>query len=364
MQTQPQSHTPTTDRSARRLENGPRRLTERFIQAAAVLALLGACAAEPARRPAPSVPPTVVQIAQADRASRPVMIDVVGTVRAVRSATIAPLVSGTVAEVRIGLGSSVRAGEVLVRLSAREIDARLEQSRAVSVLARRERDRAITLKDQGVISVAQYDAAISQWSVAQARQAEASTLADRTVLRAPFAGVITAKLANVGDTAMPGQTLLVLEAPGALRFEARVPEAAVDGLRVGNSLPVRLEGLDHDIEGRLAEIQPASDDATRTRLAKIDLPPTPGVRSGRFGRVLLATGASLTVAVPAEAVVRHGQLEAVFVVASGTARLRLVRTGRERDGQLEIASGLSGNERVVVAGAADLVEGQRVEEAR
>ena len=326
-------------------------------------ALLGGCAGEGAPRPVPSAPPRVVQVAPADLTQRPILTEVVGTVRAVHTATIAPLISGTVAEVRVGLGSSVRAGEVLVRLSAREIDARLEQTRAVAVLAKRERDRAIPLKNLGAISVAQYDAAISQWDVAQARQAEASTLADRTVLRAPFAGVVTAKLANVGDTAMPGQALLVLEAPGALRFEARVPETTVDALAVGKSLPVRLDGLDHDIEGRLAEIQPASDDATRTRLAKLDLPQTPGVRSGRFGRVLLATGASLTVAVPAEAVVRRGQLETVFVVASGTARLRLVRTGRARDGRLEIAAGLSGEEKVVVAGAGDLVDGQRVEEA-
>lgn len=292
------------------------------------------------------------------------MTDVVGTVRAVRSATLSPLVSGTVAEVRVGLGSSVRAGEVLVRLSAREIDARLDQSRAVSALARRDRDRAIALKDTGAISVAQYEAAITQWDVAQARQAEASTLLDRTVLRAPFAGVVTAKLVNVGDTAMPGQPLLVVEAPGALRFEARVPETAVDALEVGRSWPVRLDGLDHDVEGRLAEVQPASDDATRTRLAKFDLPDMPGVRSGRFGRVQLATGASLSVSVPAEAVVRHGQLEGVFVVDSGTARLRLVRTGRARDGRLEISSGLSGDERVVLAGAAEVVDGQRVEESR
>lgn len=327
-------------------------------------ALLGGCTRESTQRPNPGAPPRVVQVAQADRTRRPILTDVVGTVRAVRSATIAPLISGTVAEVRVGLGSSVRAGDVLVRLSAREIDARLDQSRAVSALAKRDRDRAIALKDTGAISVAQYESAITQWNVAQARQAEAGTLVDRTVLRAPFAGVVTAKLANVGDTAMPGQPLLVLESPGALRFEARVPEAAVDALVVGKSLPVRLDGLDHDIEGRLAEIQPASDDATRTRLAKIDLPATPGVRSGRFGRVLLATGASLTVAIPSEAVVRHGQLETVFVVDSGTARLRLVRTGRERDGRMEIASGLSGDEKVVLAGAADLVDGQRVEESR
>ncbi|HMK73739.1 MAG TPA: efflux RND transporter periplasmic adaptor subunit, partial [Myxococcaceae bacterium] len=249
-------------------------------------------------------------------------------------------------------------------LSARDVDARLDQSRAVSLLAARDRDRAITLREQGAISVAQYDAAMSQWSVARARQAEASTVADRTVLRAPFAGVITAKLVNVGDTALPGQRLLVVEGGTSLRFEARVPETAGDELRIGDPLPVRLDGVEQELQGRIAEIQPASDDATRTRLVKIDLPDTAGLRSGRFGRVLLTTGQLVAVTVAADALVRHGQLEIVFVVDSGTARLRLVRSGRESDGRVEISSGLAGGERVAVAGAAGLVDGQRVEEAR
>jgi RND family efflux transporter MFP subunit len=293
-----------------------------------------------------------------------VITEVVGTVRAVRSATLAPLISGMVAEIRVGLGSSVRAGEILVRLSAREIEARLEQSRAVAALAKRDRDRATTLKEQGAMSSAQYDTAMSQWSVAQAREAEASTLAERMVLRAPFAGVVTAKLANAGDTAMPGQALLVVEAPSALRFEARVPEAAADRLSVGATVPVRLDGFAEDLQGRVAEIQPAADDATRTRLVKVDLPEVAGLRSGRFGRLLVATSDSRTVTVPAEAVIRRGQLETVFVLDSGTARLRLIRTGRERDGRLEVVSGLSGEEKVVVPGALELVDGQRVEESR
>lgn len=327
----------------------------------APVALLCGCAAEAARPPEPSTPPAAVRVAKAERTRRPVVTEVVGTVRAVRTATIAPLIGATVAEVRVGLGSAVQAGEVLVRLSAPEVNARLAQTRAVAALAKRERDRAASLREQEAISIQQYDAAASQWGVAQASQAEASTIASRTLLRAPFAGVITAKLANAGDTAMPGQALLVLEAPGALRFEARLPETAVNALAVGEDVPVRLDGLDHDIAGRLAEIQPGSDDVTRTRLAKIDLPPTAGVRSGRFGRVLLATGASETVSVPAEAIVRRGQLEGVFVVGSDTARLRLVRTGREHGGRLEIASGLTGDEEVVLAEAADLVDGQKVQ---
>lgn len=329
-----------------------------------VLALLVGCSGEPPPRPASEKAPARVRVVQVERSSRPVITEVVGTVRAVRSATLAPLISGMVAEIRVGLGSSVRAGEILVRLSAREIEARLEQSRAVAALAKRDRDRATTLKEQGAMSSAQYDTAMSQWNVAQAREAEASTLAERMVLRAPFAGVVTAKLANVGDTAMPGQALLVVEAPSALRFEARVPEAAADRLSVGATVPVRLDGLDQNLQGRVAEIQPAADDATRTRLVKVDLPEVAGLRSGRFGRLLVATSDSQTVTIPAEALVRHGQLETVFVVDSGTARLRLVRAGRERDGSLEVVSGLSGNEKVALPGAVELVDGQRVEEAR
>jgi len=288
----------------------------------------------------------------------------VGSVRAVREATIAPLLSGTVAEVSVGIGTSVRAGDVLVRLSAREVEARVEQARARSALANRERERSVALKEYGAISVSQYDAAISQWDIAQASQKEAASVADWMTLRAPFSGVITAKLVNTGDTALPGQRLLVLEGRGNFRFEARVPESAGRDLRAGDRVPVRLAELEHELEGTIAELQPAADDATRTRLVKIDLPitadRTAGVRSGQFGRALFATGKSFAVTVPTRAVDRRGQLESVYVVDSGVARLRLVRIGREQDGSVEIFAGLSGGEEVALTAGADLVDGQRV----
>jgi RND family efflux transporter MFP subunit len=181
------------------------------------------------------------------------------------------------------------------------------------------------------------------------------------LVRAPFAGVITAKLVNVGEAALPGRPLLILESRAASRFEAQVPETASAELAVGQPLPVRIDGLGRELQGRIAEIHPSSDDATRARLVKIDLPDTPGLRSGQFGRVLLATGRAVTVTVPSGAVVRRGQLETVFVVESGTARLRLVRCGREVDGRTPISSGLSGGENVALVGAAELVDGQRVQ---
>ena len=149
----------------------------------------------------------------------------------------------------------------------------------------------------------------------------------------------------------------------ASRFEAQIPESATSSLTVGQSLPVRIEGLEGQLRGRIAEIHPSSDDATRARLVKIDLPETPGLRSGQFGRVLVATGQAIAVTVPSPAVVRHGQLETVFVVESGAAHLRLVRCGQEIDGRTQISSGLSGRETVAVVGATDLVDGQPVQES-
>jgi RND family efflux transporter MFP subunit len=340
-------------------------LTERdhfnLSATATLVVLLCGCAGD-APPDTPAGPPAKgVQVVEVVRSSLPVLTEVVGTVRSAHEATIAPLVAGTVAEVRVGLGSTVRAGEVLLKLSAREIGEQLEQAHAVSELATRERDRAVALNAQGTIAASQYEAAVSQWSVARAREAEASTIAERTLLRAPFAGVITAKLVNVGETVLPGRALLTLETRAAMRFEAQIPEVVSGDLEIGRRLPIRIEG--RELEGRVIEIQPASDDTTRARLIKLELAEPRGLRSGQFGRLLLTTGTAATVTAPASAVVRLGQLEAVFVVDAGTARLRLVRCGREAAGQIQIASGLSGGEKIVVAGGSDLVDGQPVVEA-
>jgi len=329
----------------------------------ALIVVINGCAGEPNPQPSAILPATAVRIGKAERSSQAVLTELVGTVRSARDATIASLVSGTVAEVRVGVGSFVRAGQVLVRLSAHELDSRREQARAVSALATQERDRATALMAHDAITTMQYETALSHWSVARAQEAEASTAVERTVIRAPFAGVISAKLVNVGETALPGRNLLTLESRADNRFETQVPEAASEQLAVGHSLKVRVDGLGRELDGRIAEIHPSADDTTRARLVKIDLPETPGLRTGQFGRVRIATGRAVTVTVPSEAIVRHGQLESVFIVDAGTARLRLVRCGGELDGRTQISSGLSGGETIALFGGAELFDGQRVKES-
>ena len=326
-----------------------------------LVAAMAACGGEHAPRAAEPLPTRAVHVDRARVVARSVGEEVVGTVRARNAAVISPTVIGRVSELRVTLGSRVHAGDVLARISASEIDAKLDQARALYERKQVDLARTKKLVDDGAIAPTLYDAALTEFHVAQAAQAEASAMADHTVLRAPFSGVVTSKSANVGDTAMPGEPLLVIEEPGALRLEAMLPEGAARTLAQGQTVSVRIDGVGRDLTGTVAEISPTADPASRTVLAKVDLPNDPGLHSGLFGRLLLASGQSNSVVVPSTAVTRHGQLEGVFVVEGGAAHLRLVRTGRERGGAVEIVSGLGDGEAVAGSDVNTLVDDQPVE---
>ena len=329
------------------------------------LVALAACASEPAPKTPPLRATRTIRTARAEVRSRPTIEEVVGTVRAVRSATISPTVTGGVAEVTVTVGRTVRAGEILVRLSARDIDARVDEATAVAALAKLDRDRAARLQAEAAISVAQYDAALAQYQVAEAARVEASTLAQHAVLRAPFTGVVTAKLVNVGDTALPGQALIVLEAPDALRFEARVPEAAARGLVAGRPQALRLEGVDHEIVGTIGEIDPAVDATTRTVLVKLALPHDPELRSGRFGRLLIASGAT-DVDRDSRGLRSYGAASSRSSSSSKAPPRGCAWSGPRASAtdRIEVVSGLAGGEQVAVSDAAELVDGQPVEVRR
>jgi len=306
-------------------------------------------------------PPRPVRVATVAELRRPVGAEIAGTIRAVRTATLTSRVSGTVVAVHAALGASIRAGDVLIRLQARELDARLAQARAVHAHAKLERDRTASLRDLDAVASAHLDDAQAQLRIAEASLAEAETMVDQTIVRAPFGGTVTAKLVEVGDTAIPGRPLLVIEDPRALRFEAMVPEAAAHAVAIAQTRRVAIGGDGRWVEGVVAEISPSADPASRTVLVKLDLPRDADARPGMFGRVALAADERFIVVVPQDARVRRGQLDEVFVVDRGRARMRLVRTGREHDGLVEILAGVRAWESVAIDGADQLADGQAIE---
>ncbi len=306
---------------------------------------------------APGQVRTVVLQAQVE----PMTDDVVGTVRARVRASMEAKMSGRIEALTVAPGQSVRVGDPLVRLDVREIRARLEQTLAQREQAERDLKRFTTLLDQNAITRQEFDAAESRARSTRAAVTEAETLLSYSQVTAPFSGVITKKFAEVGDLASPGKPLLELEDPESLRFEADIPEALIGRITPRMAVPIRVPALGLELTGTVSEIAPAGDPNTRTFLVKMDVPSTVGLRVGLFGRVAVPAGERTVIRIPTAALVVRGQLEMVFVVENGFARLRLVRSGKHRADSVELLSGVNAGDAVVLQGVQGLVDGQAVE---
>jgi RND family efflux transporter MFP subunit len=339
------------------------RVTSLVVLGGALLALT-ACHDEP-RAVTPAALPTIAVQTQPARAEAPVRgVHAVGAVRAQERVEIAPSVMGKITELRCVIGERVAAGDVVARLSVRELAARVDQAREALANAKLELERGGKLMAQRAIPGAEYDALASRHRIATAGLAEAETMARYATVRAPIAGVVTAKRVNAGDMGLPGQPLCVIEDPSSFRFEATIPETLIRHVAVGARLDVKLDMLDHAVAAPVVEIAPTTDAASRTVLVKLTLPADPTLRVGAFGRVLVPSVATPIVTVPAGAVRRLGQLTSVFVAHGGKAQLRLVRVGRTlgdgADARVEITAGVQADDAIVVDHLEALVDGQPI----
>ncbi|MEO6872312.1 MAG: efflux RND transporter periplasmic adaptor subunit [Chthoniobacterales bacterium] len=307
-----------------------------------------------------SLPPVAVRTVVVESKARPSTEEVVGTVRAKLRATIEAKVSARIESLLVAPGQTVKAGDLIAQLDPREIQARLDQTLALREQARRDLARGQELLHKKITTQSDFDAVQARARVAEGAAREMETMLGYTKVVAPFDGIVTRKLADVGDLAAPGKPIIEMEDPRALRFEADVPEALIGNIKIGATLRVQVNAGRTPIEGSVVEVAPVADAASRTFLVKLDLPATEGVRSGQFGRVWVPTGETKSIRVPASAVVTQGQIESVFVIDKGHAELRIVRTGKRIDGEVEILAGLNSGEGVVSEGAEQLRDGQSV----
>ena len=210
------------------------------------------------------------------------------------------------------------------------------------------------------------EAARSQKAAAESRVAEASARAASAEVSqgyatvvAPFAGTVAERLMDPGSFAGPGQPIVRIEKAGGFRLEVAVPESRITSVQVGGTVPVEIDLAGAEaFDGRIVEVVPAVDAASRTFTVKIDLPARRGLRSGLYGRAYLPGEEREAVLVPERAVSSVGQLDSVFVVEGETARKRLIKLGELRDGSYEVLSGLGNGDLVVVSGAVS--DGARV----
>ncbi len=292
---------------------------------------------------------------------RPVMEEVIGSVRAKSSATVEAKVSGRVSRMLVDLGQRVVKDQLLAEIDAQEVKAQYDRAIANRDQTARDFKRYGELLQKQVTSHQEYDAAEGRYLVAAAAAKEAETMLGYVQVRAPFDGIITRKIADVGDFSSPGKPLLQIENPDNLRFEADVPEAIIDHVRTGEAVDVLITALGNRIHGIVSEISPTADANSRTFLVRIDLPVITGLRAGQFGRAFLPLAESLTLSVPTTALVQRGQMEIVFINEHGRARLRLVKSGKHYGDEVEILSGVSKGEQVIAEKVQSLSDGESVQ---
>ena len=371
----------------------------------ALTALLAGCGpvADRSTSAQPSSTPLTVNAQPAAVVDMPVTYEATGTVQVRVTTLLSARTMGRISEIRVQPGDTVKAGQVVAVLDARdletasrqaeaareeaqnalpEVDSAVAASQAQLELAEATFRRMKMLFDEKSITPQEFDEAQARLKTARAshamsqakrqqieariRQADenvaqAKLQAGFAQVTAPFAGTVIERKAEPGMLASPGTPIVALEQSGAHRLEAAVDETKLGRIRVGTPVRVEFDALDKKTSGRVSEIVPTLDAGSHSFTVKIDLPGQPGLRSGMFGRALFEFGTRRTLVVSAGALVNDGQVARIFIADGGVARGRMVTTGVRVGDQVEILSGLSAGEQVIVRPPQGLSDGARIE---
>ena len=344
------------------------------------------------RVPAPPAPEAPGETAEA-RVETVTEVDrAVGTVRPRTETRIEAQVTARILEVKVRPGDDVNRGDVLIVLDGSQLRSKVDQARqaVLSAQARRrqaaqavrsaeavfaeaeaayertrtyfqgeaateqdmERARSAFLQAKAGVERAQQSLQEAEAGVRQAEQVvEESRIAlGYTRIEAQESGQVAKRMAEPGDMAWPGKSLLLLQTRGALRLESLVREGLIDRIRIGSHMKVSVDVLDRELEGTVDEVVPFADPVTRTFLVKVSLPRAEGLFPGMFGRLLVPVEEHEIVTAPREAVVRVGQLEMVTVRAGERWERIFVKTGRVMGDRVEILAGLDGGETLALDG--------------
>jgi RND family efflux transporter MFP subunit len=348
----------------------------------AVAALgLSACGHDEPMRADADLQPLNVDVAEVEWLTEAHPIEVRGVVQPARQAEVSSRVMGPVVQLNVHSGATVAKGQVLLEIQPEASAGQLGQARgalaqAEATLAMAERNyrRFESLHADNAASELELDMTKMQYEQARGavEQAEgavraASSVADESTVRAPFAARVVETLAEVGDLAAPGRPLVRIESLEGQQIWLSVRESDIGRVSIGDQITIRLDARPDlgTFDGDILEIESSADSATHTftvkaGLGRIDVP------SGFSGRATISGETTDRLVVPIGAIHRRGGLELAIVrAADGSARTRAVTTGSLVDeARVEILSGLDAGESVVVNAPGPVADGTPLELSR
>jgi RND family efflux transporter MFP subunit len=346
-------------------------------------------------------------VATAKTASSAGNYQAVGTVRAKTTSTLSGKIMGVVKTVNVREGDSIKTGQTLIVIDERQVAAQSSQTKAAVEEARRAEAAAMSaveaakagadvakaaynrylklIADHAVSKQAfdemeartrQADAGLKQTEAnldaakqrvleAEAAAASAAVSKKDAIITAPYDGMVSSRLVEPGDLASPGMPFLVVEKAGGLEIDVIIPEDRIQTIKQDQELVVSINDQhEKSIKGTVRAIVPAADPQSRAFTVKVGLPVYDGIRSGVFARVNIPMGDESMLAIPSSAVINQGQLTGMFIIEDGgTARFRLIRTGRKMNGSVEVLSGVKEGTHYVASPPPGLKDGMKVEAA-
>lgn len=270
-------------------------------------------------------------------------------VEAIQQATVGAQVPGRVLEVKADAGQMVKKGDVLMRIDAREAAEAARAAEAQYANARVNYERTKSLVAQKFMSVAALDKAKADFDAAAANRAAAGASQSHATILAPITGIVARRHAELGDMAMPGTPLFTIYQPGGLRVTASIPQYRLKDMRAVKTARVEFPESGQWVDATAVQVLPTADAATHVSQVRVTLPTVPEATPGMFARVHFVTGQAEKLTVPASAVLRRGEVAAVYVqAADGRLSLRQLRLGDSVGrGEIEVLAGLATGDQVV-----------------
>ncbi|MBZ0132708.1 MAG: efflux RND transporter periplasmic adaptor subunit [Rhodocyclaceae bacterium] len=272
-------------------------------------------------------------------------------VEAVKQATLAAQAPGRVVEVRADAGDAVKQGQLLMRIDAREAAESYAASQATLANAKAHFERTKNLYEQKFISKAALDKAEADYRAARAGSGAAAASASHASIVSPLTGFVAQRHAERGEMATPGSPLITVYDPKGLRVISSIPQYKLAEVRAQLRAKIEFPGSGQWIDATRVEVFPSADPRTHTVLARVYLPENlPGVIPGMFARAHFVTGSAKKLLVPAAAVLRRGEVTAVYVIdEKNAAQLRQVRLSEPLAGGFhEALAGLAAGEKVAL----------------
>jgi len=325
--------------------------------ASLLLLIPGLAWSQPGNQPVP------VKMMQVRTAPVTDTVTAAGTLSPHESVVLRPEIDGRIVSLSFHEGRPVKKGATIVKLDDAEPRAALAAAEADFKLAESRFRRSEELAGKGFISRQALDEARANLDIVRARVREARVMLDRTVIRAPFTALAGLRKVSPGAYVRKGDDIVSLAAIDQLNLDVRVPEVYLPLVKIGQPISLTVDALPGQrFAGKVYAMEPVVDLATRGALVRARIPnPRGQLTPGMFARVTADLGSRPNaVVVPEQALLPRGGKSFVYKVVQGKAELIPVELGRRDPGQVEVTSGLSAGDTIVVDGQIKLKPGAPV----